>query len=73
MTIPYPDWLPLAQKSDKSPATDTGFRTDQPLVGAPIFQKLTDDLKTSFSLKWIFTFHTAPCLYAVAAQSELSR
>lgn len=56
MAIPYPDWLPLAQKSDKSPATDTGFRTDQPLVGAPIFQKLTDDLKTSFSLKWIFTF-----------------
>lgn len=55
MAIPYPDWLPLAQKSDKSPATDTGFRTDQPLVGAPIFQKLTDDLKTSFSLKWIFT------------------
>lgn len=54
MPIPYPDWLPLAQKS-KTPSTDTGFRTDQPTVGAPIFQKLTDDLKTSFSLTWIFT------------------
>jgi hypothetical protein len=54
MPIPYPDWLPLAQKS-KTPSTDTGFRTDQPQVGAPIFQKLTDDLKTGFSLTWIFT------------------
>lgn len=54
MPIPYPDWLPLAQKS-KTPSTDTGFRTDKPQVGAPIFQKLTDDLKTSFSLTWIFT------------------
>jgi hypothetical protein len=48
MPIPYPDWLPLAQKG-KSPTTDTGFRVDQPTVGAPVFQKLTDDLKTSFS------------------------
>lgn len=54
MPIPYPDWLPLAQKG-KSPTTDTGFRLDQPTVGAPVFQKLTDDLKTSFSLTWIFT------------------
>ncbi|RKQ38406.1 hypothetical protein [Enterobacter sp. R1(2018)] len=54
MAIDYPDWLPLAQKS-KTPTTDTGFRTDQPLVGAPIFQKLTDDLKTGFSLTWVFT------------------
>ena len=54
MAIPYPDWLPLAQKS-KSPSTDTGFRTDLPEVGAPIFQKLTDDLKTAFSLTWILT------------------
>lgn len=54
MPIPYPDWLPLAQKS-KTPKPDTGFRTDLPQVGAPIFQKLTDDLKTGFSLTWIFT------------------
>lgn len=55
MAIPYPDWLPLAQKSGKSPKTDLGFRTETPQVGAPVFQKLTDDLKTSFSLTWIFT------------------
>lgn len=55
MAIEYPDWLPLAQKSNKNPKTDTGFRTEQPQVGAPIFQKLTDDLKTSLSLSWIFT------------------
>lgn len=54
MAIDYPDWFPLAQKSNKSPVTDTGFRTDNPHVGAPIFQKLTDDLKTAFSLTWIF-------------------
>ena len=54
MSIPYPEWLPLAQKG-KTPATDTGFRVDSPQVGAPIFQKLTDDLKTTFSLQWIFT------------------
>ena len=55
MAIDYPGWLPLAQKSNKNPTSDTGFRTDQPQVGAPIFQKLTDDLKTSFNLKWVFT------------------
>lgn len=55
MAIDYPDWLPLAQKANKNVTTDTGFRTDQPQVGAPIFQKLTDDLKASFSLTWIFT------------------
>ena len=53
MAIPYPDWLPLAQKA-KTPTTDTGFRVENPQVGAPIFQKLTDDLKTGFSLTWIF-------------------
>jgi len=55
MAIDYPEGLPLAQKSNKNPTTDTGFRTDQPQVGAPIYQKLTDDLKTTFNLTWIFT------------------
>jgi len=55
MAIDYPEWLPLAQKSSKNPTSDTGFRTDQPQVSAPIFQKLTDDLKTSFNLTWVFT------------------
>lgn len=55
MAIPYPDWLSLPQKANKSRTIDAGFRTDQPAVGAPIFQRLTDDLKTTWSLTWIFT------------------
>lgn len=55
MAIPYPSWLPLAQRASKQMTFDTGFRTDQPAVGAPIFQKLTDDLKTQWSISWIFT------------------
>lgn len=55
MAIPYPSWLPLAQRASKQMTFDTGFRTDQPAVGAPIFQKLTDDLKTQWNLSWIFT------------------
>ncbi|CAI0728834.1 Uncharacterised protein [Serratia proteamaculans] len=55
MAIPYPDWLPLAQKPNKARSIDSAFRTDQPAVGAPIFQRLTDDLKTTWSLTWIFT------------------
>lgn len=55
MIVEYPDWLPLAQKSGKNITKDTGFRTDQPTVGAPIFQKLTDDLKASFSVTFICT------------------
>ncbi len=54
MAIPYPDWLPLAQKANKNRSSDVGFRTDQPAVGAPIFQKLTDDLKVTWSLTWLF-------------------
>lgn len=54
MAIHYPDWLPIAQKANKNATTDTGFRSDQPTVGAPIFQRLTDDLKTTFSLTWLF-------------------
>ncbi|MBN3137434.1 hypothetical protein [Pectobacterium punjabense] len=51
--IAYPDWLPLAQKPNKNWTRDTGFRTDNPQVGAPIFQKLTDDLKDTMALTWI--------------------
>lgn len=52
--IDYPEWFPLPQKADKNMTFDTGFRTDQPQVGAPIFQKLTDDIKTVWNVKWIF-------------------
>ncbi len=55
MAIPYPDWLPLAQKANKAMSLDTPFRTDQPVVGAPIYEKLTDDIKAVWSLTWIFT------------------
>ncbi|TCW00383.1 hypothetical protein [Biostraticola tofi] len=54
MAIPYPDWLPLAQKDNKSMTKATGFRADQPVVGEPIFQKLTDDLPVTWSLVWKF-------------------
>jgi hypothetical protein len=50
-----PDWLPLAQKASKNMTLDTGFQTDQPAVGPAIFQNLTDDLKVTWSLTWIFT------------------
>lgn len=53
--IDYPDWLPLAQKPGKNMTLDTGFQTDQPSVGPAIFQNLTDDLKVTWSLTWIFT------------------
>ncbi|EJD6508459.1 hypothetical protein M0I01_RS12725 [Providencia rettgeri] len=53
--IDYPEWFPLPQKADKNMTFDTGFRTDQPQVGSPIFQKLTDDIKTTWNVKWIFT------------------
>lgn len=55
MAIEYPSWLPLAQKPSKAMTFDDGFRTDQPAVGAPIFQKLTDDLKTTWNLTWLLT------------------
>ncbi len=53
--IDYPHWLPLAQKADKNMEIDTGFISDMPQVGAPIFQKLTDDLKTVWNVSWKFT------------------
>ena len=55
MAIPYPDWLPLAQKPSKNMTLDTAFRADQPAVGAPIYEKFTDDVKVTWSLTWIFT------------------
>lgn len=54
-TIPYPSWLPLAQRSSKNMTTQTPFRSDQPAVGAPIFQKLTTDVAVTWSLTWVFT------------------
>lgn len=53
--IKYPEWLPLPQKADKNMTIDTGFFTDQPQAGPPIYQKLTDDLKTIWNVTWLFT------------------
>ena len=55
MAIPYPDWLPLAQKANKNMSIDTTYRTDMPAVGPAIFQPLTDEAKVTWSLTWIFT------------------
>lgn len=54
-TIPYPSWLPLAQRASKNMTFQTPFRQDVPAVGAPIFQKLTTDICTTWSLTWVFT------------------
>ena len=53
--IKYPDWLPLAQRASKNLTQQTPFRSDQPAVGAPIFQKLTTDIAATWRLTWVFT------------------
>ena len=55
MAIPYPSWLPLAQRASKNLTFQTPFRQDVPAVGAPIFQKLTTDISSQWSLTWKFT------------------
>lgn len=55
MIVKYPDWLPLAQRASKNLTQQTPFRSDQPAVGAPIFQKLTTDIAATWSLTWVFT------------------
>lgn len=52
--IDYPASLPLPQISDKNMTADTGFITQIPARGIPVFQKLTDDLKYRWSVTWIF-------------------
>lgn len=55
MAIPYPSWLPLAQRASKNMTLQTPFRSDQPAVGVPIFQKLTTNVSPQWSLTWKFT------------------
>ena len=52
--IDYPASLPLPQISDKNMTPDTGFISQIPSRGIPVFQKLTDDLKYRWSVTWIF-------------------
>ena len=54
----YLEFLPLAQ-ANKGRKIDTGFRSFNPSIGIPIFERLTDDLKTTFDLKFIFTHQQA--------------
>lgn len=53
--IPYPDWLPLSQRAQKNRTHQTHYRSDQPAVGAPIFQPMTDDIAVTWNVSWIFT------------------
>lgn len=55
MAIPYPSWLPLAQRASKNLTFQTPFRKDTPAVGAPIFQKLTTDVAVTWSVTWVFS------------------
>lgn len=55
MAIPYPSWLPLAQRPQKNLTMQTPFRSDQPAVGAPIFQKMTTDIAPTWTLTWKLT------------------
>lgn len=51
--IDYPVGLPLPQTSEKNMTADTGFQTQIPTRGIPVFQKLTDDLKYRWNVTWI--------------------
>lgn len=54
-TVKYPDRLPLPQRASQNMTQDTGFRNIQPAVGPAIFTEITTDLKSTWSLTWIFT------------------
>lgn len=53
--IPYPNWLPLAQRAQKNRTHQTPYRADQPAVGNPIFQPMTDDVAVTWNVSWKFT------------------
>ena len=52
--IDYPAGLKLPQTAEKNMTPDTGFITQIPTRGTPVFQKLTDDLKYRWSVTWVF-------------------
>ena len=58
-TVSYPDWLPLPQRADQNMTQDTAWQTTQPAVGPAIFTPLTTVLKSTWTLKWIFTLAQA--------------
>jgi len=57
--VTYPYQLPLPQRASQNMTQDTGFIASQPAVGPAIFVPITTDLKTTWSLTWIFTLAQA--------------
>lgn len=58
-TVSYPEFLPLPQRASQNMTQDTGWQTTQPAVGPVIFTPFTTDLKTTWTLQWIFTLQQA--------------
>jgi len=54
-TVSYPDMLPLPQRADQNMTQDTAWQTTTPVIVTP----LTTDLKSTWSLQWIFTLQQA--------------
>lgn len=52
--LDYPAGLKLPETAEKNMTSDTGFLTQIPARGTPVFQKLTDDLKYRWSVRWVF-------------------
>lgn len=58
-TVSYPSWLPLPQRASQNMTQDTAWQTTQPAIGPAIFTPLTTDLKSTWTLQWIFTLEQA--------------
>jgi hypothetical protein len=58
-TVSYPSWLPLPQRASQNMTQDTAWQTTQPAIGPAIFTPLTTDLKSTWTLQWIFTLQQA--------------
>ncbi|MEX5410401.1 hypothetical protein [Atlantibacter hermannii] len=57
--VKYPPYLPLPQRANMNMTQDTSFRQSNPAVGPAVFTPITTDLKTTWSLTWIFTLQQA--------------
>lgn len=58
-TVNYPSNLPYPQRASQNMTQDTPFMTVQPSVGPPIFIEQTSDLKSTWSITWMFTLRQA--------------
>ncbi|WP_454878593.1 hypothetical protein [Serratia inhibens] len=57
--VNYPPYVPLPQRANQNMGQDTGFKITSPAVGPAILTPITTDLKTQWSLTWIFTLDQA--------------